>query len=218
MYHDRFSFRNERNVRSLFFSFGWATSWFSWLVGLPADFHHHFLFLTSVVIDLPWPYFFSRIFQRDILDFLSPTDISCAHAGGLFHFRKGQGTYSIDPADYPEKPLYAAAPDNRLLNEFFLLILQDVHEWQSLGALQFTSDEPQFVKELIERVYPEIPSTSNAPALPETRVFSRPLIAAYMAVYLQSKKWLQSAASPSLVVSKSLLCRAQNFFRPPAFI
>jgi hypothetical protein len=26
MYHDRFSFRNERNVRSLFFSFGWATS------------------------------------------------------------------------------------------------------------------------------------------------------------------------------------------------
>jgi hypothetical protein len=26
MYHDRFSFRNERNVRSLFSSFGWATS------------------------------------------------------------------------------------------------------------------------------------------------------------------------------------------------
>jgi len=58
------------------------------LVGLPADFHNHFLFLTSVVIDLPWPYFFSRILQRDILDFLSPTDISCAHAGGLFHFRR----------------------------------------------------------------------------------------------------------------------------------
>ena len=68
----------------LFFSFGWATSWFSWLVGLPADFHNHFLFLTTVVIDLPWPYFFSRIFQRDILDFLSPTDISCSHAVGLF--------------------------------------------------------------------------------------------------------------------------------------
>ena len=27
--------------------------------------------------------------------------------------------------------------------------------------------------------------------------------------------WLQSAASPSLLVSKSLLCRAHNFFRPP---
>ena len=97
--------------------------------------------------------------------------MSCAHAGGLFHFRKGQGTYSIDPADYPEKPLYAAAPDNKLLNEFFLLVLLDVHEWQSLGALQFTSDEPHFVKELIEQVYPEIPSTPYAPALPETRVF-----------------------------------------------
>jgi hypothetical protein len=92
------------------------------------------------VIDLQWPYFFSRIFQRDILDFLSPTDISCAHAGGLFHRRKDQGTYSIDPADYPEKTLFVAATDNRLLNEFFLLVLQDVHEWQRLGTLQFTSD------------------------------------------------------------------------------
>jgi hypothetical protein len=64
-----------------------------------------------------------------------------------------------------------------------LLILQDVHEWQSLGTLQFSSDESQFVKELIERVYTAIPSTPNAPALPETRVFSRPLIA-YMAAYL----------------------------------
>jgi hypothetical protein len=70
-----------------------------------------------------------------------------------------------------------------LLNEFFLLVLQDVHERQSLGTLQFTSDEPQFVKELIELVYPAIPSTPNAPSLPETRVFSRPLIA-YMAAYL----------------------------------
>ncbi len=248
MYHDRFSFQNERNVRfdcsflsvglpadflnwlgyqlsfllihywlgyQLIFLIGWApadflyslglsvssgwdTSWFSWLVGLLADFLN-FLFLTSVVcdttstsigippdfpswvIDLPWPYFFSRIFQRDILDFLSPTDISCAHAGGLFHFRKGQGTYSIDPADYPEKPPFAAAPDNRLLNEFFLLVLRDVR--QSLGTLQFTSDEPQFVKELIERVYPAIPSTPNTPALPGTRVFSRPPIA-YITAHL----------------------------------
>ncbi len=70
-----------------------------------------------------------------------------------------------------------------MLDEFFLLVLQDVHEWQSLGTLQFTSDEPQFVKELIERVYPAIPSTPNAPSLPENRVFSRPLIA-YMAAYL----------------------------------
>jgi hypothetical protein len=88
----------------------------------------HRILIPSSVIDLPWPYFFSRIFQRDILDFLSPTDISCAHAGGLFHFRKDQGTYSIDPVDYPEKPLFAAATVNRLLNEFILLVLQDVHE------------------------------------------------------------------------------------------
>ena len=97
---DRIRSSDDLYIDNNIHSHSWATSWFSWLVGLPADFHNHFLFLTSVVIDLPWPYFFSRIFQRDILDFLSPTDISCAHAGGLFHFRKGQGTYSIDPADY----------------------------------------------------------------------------------------------------------------------
>jgi hypothetical protein len=47
------------------------------------------------------------------------------------------------------------------------------------------SDEPQFrdVKELIERVHRAISSTPNAPALPETRVLSRPLIA-YMAAFL----------------------------------
>ncbi len=58
-----------------------------------------------------------------------------------------------------------------------------MHEWQSLGTLQFTSDELKFVKELIEPVYPAIPSTPNAPSLPETRFFSRPLIA-YTAAYL----------------------------------
>jgi hypothetical protein len=150
----------------------------------------HLLF--SIGSDLLWPCFFSRIFQRDILDFLSPTDISCTHAGGLFHFRKDQGTYSIDPEDYPENPLFAAATDNRLLNEFFLLVLQDVHEWQSLGAHPFTSNEPHFVKELIERVYPAIPSTPNAPALPETRVFSRPLIA-YMASCLPEAPFFRAS-------------------------
>jgi hypothetical protein len=41
-----------------------------------------------------------------------------------------------------KKPLFAAVTDNRLLNEFFLIVLQDVHEWQSgLGALQFRSGD-----------------------------------------------------------------------------
>ncbi len=57
------------------------------------------------------------IFQRDVLNFLLPTDKYCAHSGGLLHFRKYQG------------------------------------------------------KERIEQVYPAIPSTANAPALPEIRVF-----------------------------------------------
>jgi hypothetical protein len=46
--------------------------------------------------------------------------------------------------------------DNRLHNEFFLVVLQytSMHEWQSLGTLQFTSDEPQFVKDMVERIHP----------------------------------------------------------------
>ncbi len=130
--------------------------------------------------------------EHDILNFFSLTISITTHAyfnyvraGSVFkyHFRKDQGTYSMDPANYAKKPLFAAATDNRLLNEFFLLVLQDVHEWQSLSALQFTSDEPQFVKELIERVYPALPTTPNTSALPETTVFSRPLIA-FMAAFL----------------------------------
>ncbi len=124
MYHGHFPFRNGRDV--------------TWPFSQP----------------FPMPEFNDSliVFQRDVLNFLLPTDKYCAHSGRLFHFRKDQGTYRIDPADYPENPLFAAATDKRLLNEFFLLVLQDVHELQSLGALQFTaklhqftSDEPQFV-------------------------------------------------------------------------
>jgi hypothetical protein len=70
---------------------------------------------------------------------LRTADFSDVFAGDLFHFWKDQGVYIIE---YPEKPLVAAGAttDNRLLSEFFLLVLQDVHERQSLGALEFTSD------------------------------------------------------------------------------
>ncbi len=41
-----------------------------------------------------------------------------------------------------------------MLNEFFLYVLEDLHTSKSLSALQFTSAEPAFVKETVERVYP----------------------------------------------------------------
>ena len=67
-------------------------------------------------------------------------------AGGLFHFRKDSDEYSIKPVDYPLKPLYAPHANNRLLNEFFLYVLHDVHTWQGLGALRFASEDPEVVK------------------------------------------------------------------------
>jgi hypothetical protein len=74
----------------------------------------------------------SIFFQCGFLNFLLPTDKYYEHAGGLFHFRKDKGIYSIDPVDYLKNPVFTAATDNRLLNEFFILVLQNVHEWQGI--------------------------------------------------------------------------------------
>ena len=104
-------------------------------------------------------------------------------AGGLFHFKKDHAEYSLKPDDYPTKPLFVASKDNTLLNEFFLYVLEDVHTCQSLGALQFTSDDPTFVQEKIESFYRLIPATASAPEMPPTRAFSRQLIA-YLAGFL----------------------------------
>ena len=84
-------------------------------------------------------------------------------AGGLFHFKKDHAQYSLKPDDYETKPLFVASKENRLLNEFFLYVLEDLHTCQSLGALQFTSDDPTFVKEKIESFYRLIPATAKSP-------------------------------------------------------
>ena len=88
------------------------------------------------------------------------------------------------PENYATKPLFAASAENRLLNEFFLYVLQDLHTAQGLSSLQFTSDEPHFVKEIVERVYLAIPATPTASELPATRAFSRQLVA-YLAAFLR---------------------------------
>ncbi len=41
-----------------------------------------------------------------------------------------------------------------MLNEFFLYVLQDLRTSQSFGAFHFTSADPAFVKETVERVFP----------------------------------------------------------------
>jgi hypothetical protein len=70
-------------------------------------------------------------------------------------------------------------------------VLEDLHTCQSLGALQFTSDDPDFVKLIVECVYPLIPSTTTAPEMPPTRAFSRQLIA-YIAVFLPVAPYFRS--------------------------
>jgi hypothetical protein len=78
-----------------------------------------------------------------------------------------------------------------LLNEFFLYVLENLHTTQGLGALQFTSSDPEFVKETVERVYPLIPATSTAQEMPATRAFSKQLVA-YIAAFLPSAPYFKS--------------------------
>ncbi len=111
-------------------------------------------------------------------------------AGGLFHFKKDHAGYSIKAEDYETKPLFVSSKENRLLNEFFLCVLEDLQTSQGLGALKFTSDDPAFVKETVERVYPLTPATPTAPPRPATRAFSRQLVA-YIAAFLPTAPLLQ---------------------------
>ena len=78
-----------------------------------------------------------------------------------------------------------------MLNEFFLYVLEDLHTSQGLAALQFTSVDPAFVKETVERVYSAIPTTATAPEMPATRAFSRQLVA-YIAAFLPTAPYFKS--------------------------
>jgi hypothetical protein len=100
--------------------FLFATGWvyqhvFFFALGWISSYKYSFLFAMGWIYQ---NFVSTPIFQRDILNFLSLTDKYCTHTGGLFHFRKGQGTYSIDPADYP---LCCSDRHSRLINEFYLL-------------------------------------------------------------------------------------------------
>ncbi len=67
----------------------------------------------------------------------------------MFHFREDDPAYSIKPEDYPAKPLFVASANMRMLNECFLYVMQDMHKWQGLQNLQFTSADPEFVQEMV---------------------------------------------------------------------
>ncbi len=57
----------------------WAWSWIPWSA-MGVIYHCH----------ISWIFFFSC--QRDVLNFLQPSDKYCAHAGGLFNFKEDHPT------------------------------------------------------------------------------------------------------------------------------
>jgi hypothetical protein len=113
---------------------------------------------------------------------------------GLFHFKKDHVAYSIAAEHHEALPLFVPIKENRLLNEFFLYVLEDLHTTQGLGALKFTWADPAFVKETVERVFPLIPETPTAPQMPATRAFSRQLVA-YIAAFLPTALYFRSNGS-----------------------
>ena len=67
---------------------------------------------------------------------LSPLSLSL-RAGGLFHFKKDHVAYSIAAEDYnKDLHLCVTIKENRLLDEFFLYVLEDLHTSQGLGGPQ----------------------------------------------------------------------------------
>ncbi len=54
----------------------------------------------------------------------------------MFHFKKDHAGCSIKAEDYETKPLFVSSKENRLLNELFLYVLEDLHTTQGLGFLQ----------------------------------------------------------------------------------
>ena len=137
----------------------------------------------------------------------------CMHAGGLFHYKKGHTAYSIDPNDYQKMPLYAPSGENKLLNEFFLYVLEDCHTCQGLANLEITSGEPEFVKEMIKRVYTAIPATPTCGEIPATMAFSRQLVA-YIAGFLPVAMYFRNSDTRYAEIA----CRAQvHSSRPLAF-
>ena len=61
-----------------------------------------------------------------------------------------------------------ASKENLFINVY---MLEDLLTCQSLGALQFTNDDPDFVKDTVERVYLLIQSMTTAQEMPLTRAF-----------------------------------------------
>jgi hypothetical protein len=74
--------------------------------------------------------------RRPVPSLLGPAwPVSARPAGGLFHLKKDHAGYSIKAEDYKTKPLLVSSKENRLLNKFFLYVLEDLHTTQGPGAL-----------------------------------------------------------------------------------
>ncbi len=80
--------------------------------------------------------------------------------------------------------IFIALKENGLLNEFFLYVLENLHNSQSFGVLQFTSDdtvEPDFVKDIGGGAGAAMPARRPAPSASDDEGASQLITSAQVA-------------------------------------
>jgi hypothetical protein len=107
--------------------------------------------------------------QQAFADFLS----------GILHFRKGCPRYSLDPKEYPAKPLFVACEENVTLNDLFWLIFDDMETWQNLGCLHAASTEERL--KMVMSLLDGVGSTASGSGFP-----SFPLISINFVAYIDA--------------------------------
>lgn len=99
--------------------------------------------------------------------------------GGLFHFDKNISTYSLNPDDWPAKPLYAVDANEPYLNDVFWWVLLEVPIWQNMADLKVVSADE--LEELLREEYPAVEARVltgiHSSAAPACRKISRHFIA-----------------------------------------
>ena len=98
---------------------------------------------------------------------------------GLLHFRKDDSAYSLDPKEYPAKPLFVVSEQNVTINDLFWLIFDDMPNWQNLGCLHSSSTDERM--KIVNMLFDGVEVSASGPGFS-----SYPLISKYFVAYIDA--------------------------------
>jgi len=103
---------------------------------------------------------------------------------GLLHFKVSSTIYSLDPKEYPAKPLFVASSENPMLNDLFWLIFDDMQNWQNLGCLHSATNEERL--KTVSFVFDGVPKTNSGPGCDSFDLISPKFIAYIEALLVET--------------------------------